>query len=134
MALGALALVAVRRGRGSSSSAAPRRQDPERGPRSVRGSLDAPGTIPAPRRSPPTRGSQRPRAWRSTGAALTGLDVNQERSTSVDEQGDGARATVLMRWDVPAIGAWTYHTRVALQRRDGHWKVPLAPHGGPPAD
>ena len=66
---------------------------------------------------------------RAAGAALAasrrGLDGARVHAsvTSVAEQGDSARATVLMRWDVPAIGAWTYHTRVALQRRDGHWKV-----------
>ena len=66
---------------------------------------------------------------RAAGAALAanrrGLDGARVDAsvTSVDEQGDSARATVLMRWDVPAIGAWTYRTRVALQRRDGHWKV-----------
>ena len=35
---------------------------------------------------------------------LDGARVNAS-VTSVDEQGDSARATVLMRWDVPALGA-----------------------------
>jgi cell division protein FtsI/penicillin-binding protein 2 len=70
---------------------------------------------------------------RAAGAALVanrrGLDGARVHAavTSVDERDDTARATVLMRWDVPGIGAWTYHTRVALQRRDGHWKVVWQP-------
>jgi hypothetical protein len=70
---------------------------------------------------------------RAAGAALAanrrGLDGAQLNAsvTAVDEGDDTARATVLMRWEVPGIGAWTYHTRVALQRRDGHWKVVWAP-------
>ena len=81
-----------------------------------------------------TRGDDRGAAALTTdpgaaGAALAasrrGLDGARVDAsvTSVAEQGDSARATVLMRWDVAAIGAWTYRTRVALQRRDGHWKV-----------
>jgi cell division protein FtsI/penicillin-binding protein 2 len=70
---------------------------------------------------------------RAAGAALganrRGLDGARVHAaaTSVDERNDSARATVLMRWDVPGIGAWAYHTRVALQRRDGHWKVVWRP-------
>ena len=65
---------------------------------------------------------RRRRAGRPTAAASTAPACTRA-PTSVAEQGDSARATVLMRWDVPGIGAWTYRTRVALQRRDGHWKV-----------
>ena len=70
---------------------------------------------------------------RGAGAALIanrrGLDGAHVRAsvTSVDEHDDSARATVLVRWDVPGIGAWSYHSRVDLQRRDGHWKVVWAP-------
>jgi cell division protein FtsI/penicillin-binding protein 2 len=70
---------------------------------------------------------------RASGAALAasrrGLDGAPLNAsvTAVDEGDDTARATVLMRWEVPGIGAWAYHTRVALQRRDGHWKVVWAP-------
>jgi len=70
---------------------------------------------------------------RAAAAALAadrrGLDGAQVQAsvTSVQQRGDTARARLLMRWDVPAIGAWAYHTRVALQRRDGHWKVRWRP-------
>jgi cell division protein FtsI/penicillin-binding protein 2 len=70
---------------------------------------------------------------RAAGAALVanrrGLDGARVNATvtSVDEGDDTARATVLMRWEVPGIGAWGYRTRVALQRRDGHWKVVWQP-------
>ena len=66
---------------------------------------------------------------RAAGASLVanrrGLDGAGVHASAraVDQHGDSARATVLMRWDVPGIGVWTYRTRVALQRRDGHWKV-----------
>ena len=70
---------------------------------------------------------------RAAGTALVanrrGLDGARVNATvtSVDEGDNTARATVLMRWDVPGIGAWRYRTRVALQRRDGHWKVVWQP-------
>jgi cell division protein FtsI/penicillin-binding protein 2 len=70
---------------------------------------------------------------RAAAAALAadrrGLDGAQVQAsvTSVQQRGDTARARLLMRWHVPAIGAWAYHTRVALQRRDGHWKVRWRP-------
>lgn len=70
---------------------------------------------------------------RAAAAALAanrrGLDGARVQAgvTAVDESDDSARATVLVRWDVPGIGAWGYHTRVALQRRDEHWKVVWSP-------
>jgi cell division protein FtsI/penicillin-binding protein 2 len=70
---------------------------------------------------------------RAAGAALIanrrGLDGARVRATAtaVDAQGDNAQATVLMRWDVPGIGTWSYRTRIALARRDGHWKVAWRP-------
>jgi cell division protein FtsI/penicillin-binding protein 2 len=70
---------------------------------------------------------------RAAGAALVanrrGLDGARLHAsvTSVDAGDDTARATVQMRWDVPGIGTWAYHTRIALQRRNGHWKLVWAP-------
>jgi cell division protein FtsI/penicillin-binding protein 2 len=85
-----------------------------------------------------TRGDDRAAAAvttdpRAAGAALAanrrGLDGARVQATVVDvaEQDDTARATVRARWNVPGIGAWTYRTRIALERRDGHWKVAWAP-------
>jgi cell division protein FtsI/penicillin-binding protein 2 len=58
-----------------------------------------------------------------------GLDGARVRATvdEVAERDDSARATVRVRWNVPGIGAWTYRTRVALQRRDDDWNVVWAP-------
>jgi cell division protein FtsI/penicillin-binding protein 2 len=70
---------------------------------------------------------------RAAGAALVanrrGLDAARVSASvaSVDEGDDTARATVRLRWDVPRIAPWAYRTRIALQRRDGHWKVVWRP-------
>ena len=70
---------------------------------------------------------------RAAGAALVanrrGLDGARVSASvvSVEEGDDTARATVRLRWDVPGIAVWAYRTRIALQRRDGHWKVVWAP-------
>lgn len=58
-----------------------------------------------------------------------GLDGARVLATTEDvaASGDTARATVRARWSVPGIGAWSYRTRLALERRDGHWKVAWAP-------
>jgi cell division protein FtsI/penicillin-binding protein 2 len=58
-----------------------------------------------------------------------GLDGARVRASTQDvaKSGDTARATVRLSWNVPGIGAWAYRTRVALERRDGHWKVVWAP-------
>jgi cell division protein FtsI/penicillin-binding protein 2 len=70
------------------------------------------------------------------GAAATALAVNrrgldgarvQAVAQDVVQSGDTARATVRVRWNVPGIGAWSYRTRIALARHDGHWKVAWAP-------
>jgi cell division protein FtsI/penicillin-binding protein 2 len=69
----------------------------------------------------------------AAGAALAanrrGLDGARVRATTQDvaEEGDTARATLRLRWNVPAIGTWSYRTRVALERHGGHWKVVWAP-------
>jgi hypothetical protein len=67
---------------------------------------------PAPRWRPPTRPRRRP---------------GQGTTQDVAKQGDTARATLRLSWNVPGIGAWSYRTRVALERHDGHWKVVWAP-------
>ncbi|HEX6696564.1 MAG TPA: penicillin-binding transpeptidase domain-containing protein [Solirubrobacteraceae bacterium] len=58
-----------------------------------------------------------------------GLDGARVQATTQDvaKQGDTARATLRLRWNVPGIGAWSYRTRVALERKDKHWKVAWAP-------
>ena len=58
-----------------------------------------------------------------------GLDGARLQATTQDvaKKGDAARATLRLSWNVPGIGAWTYRTRIALERRDGHWKVVWAP-------
>ena len=69
----------------------------------------------------------------AAGAALAanrrGLDGARVRASTQDvaKSGDTARATVRLSWNVPGIGAWSYRTRIALERRDGHWKVVWAP-------
>jgi cell division protein FtsI/penicillin-binding protein 2 len=69
----------------------------------------------------------------AAGAALAanrrGLDGARVKATTQDvaKQGDTARATLRLSWNVPGIGAWSYRTRAALERRDGHWKVVWAP-------
>jgi cell division protein FtsI/penicillin-binding protein 2 len=66
-------------------------------------------------------------------AALTanrrGLDGARLQASTQDvaKQGDTARATLRLRWKVPGIGAWSYRTRVALERHGGHWKIVWAP-------
>jgi cell division protein FtsI/penicillin-binding protein 2 len=85
-----------------------------------------------------SRGDDRGAAAQTTdpaaaGAALAanrrGLDGArvQAATEAVAESDDTARATVRARWNVPGIGAWSYRTRIALERRDGHWKVVWAP-------
>jgi cell division protein FtsI/penicillin-binding protein 2 len=70
---------------------------------------------------------------RAAAAALAanrrGLDGARVQATvdDVAERDDSARATVRVRWNVPAIGAWTYRTRVALQRSGDDWKVVWTP-------
>jgi cell division protein FtsI/penicillin-binding protein 2 len=58
-----------------------------------------------------------------------GLDGARVQAIAQDvaQSDDTARATVRVRWNVPGIGAWSYRTRVALERHDGHWKVAWAP-------
>jgi cell division protein FtsI/penicillin-binding protein 2 len=58
-----------------------------------------------------------------------GLDGARVQAVAQDvaQSGDTARATVRVRWNVPGIGAWSYRTRIALERSDGHWKVAWAP-------
>ena len=69
----------------------------------------------------------------AAGAALAanrrGLDGARVQATTQDvaKEGDTARATLRLRWNVPGIGAWSYRTRVALERKDKHWKVVWAP-------
>ena len=69
----------------------------------------------------------------AAGAALAanrrGLDGARVQAGTQDvaEKGDTARATLRLRWNVPGIGAWSYRTRIALERRGGHWKVVWAP-------
>ena len=62
-------------------------------------------------------------------ASRRGLDGARVQASAQDvaKSGDSARATVGLRWTVPGIGVWSYRTRVALERRDGHWKVVWAP-------
>lgn len=85
-----------------------------------------------------SRGDDRGAAALTTdpAAAGTALAVNrrgldgarvQVSTQDVAKNGDTARATLRMSWNVPGIGAWTYRTRIALERRDGHWKVVWAP-------
>jgi cell division protein FtsI/penicillin-binding protein 2 len=70
---------------------------------------------------------------RAAAAALAanrrGLDGARVQATveEVAERDDAARATVRLRWNVPAVGPWTYRTRVGLERRDEHWRVVWAP-------
>jgi cell division protein FtsI/penicillin-binding protein 2 len=67
------------------------------------------------------------------GAALTanrrGLDGARVQAATQDvtKKGDTARATLRLRWNVPGIGTFSYRTRIALERRGGHWKVVWAP-------
>jgi cell division protein FtsI/penicillin-binding protein 2 len=67
------------------------------------------------------------------GAALAanrrGLDGARVQAATQDvaKKGDTARATLRLRWNVAGIGAWAYRTRIALERRGGHWKVVWAP-------
>jgi len=67
------------------------------------------------------------------GAALAanrrGLDGARVQAGTQDvaKKGDTARATLRLRWNVAGIGAWSYRTRIALERHDGHWKVVWAP-------
>ena len=58
-----------------------------------------------------------------------GLDGARVQASTQDvaENGDTARATVRLSWNVPGIGAWSYRTRVALERRGEHWKVVWTP-------
>ena len=72
---------------------------------------------------------------RAAGAARVanrrGLDgAGVHASAGAVDRRDSARATVLMRWDVPGIGVWTYRTRVALSARRP-LEGALAPDGGP---
>jgi cell division protein FtsI/penicillin-binding protein 2 len=66
-------------------------------------------------------------------AALTanrrGLDGARVRASTQDvaKNGDTARATLRLSWNVPGIGAWSYRTRVALERHGEHWKIVWAP-------
>jgi cell division protein FtsI/penicillin-binding protein 2 len=66
-------------------------------------------------------------------AALTanrrGLDGARVRASTQDvaTNGDTARATLRLSWNVPGIGTWSYRTRVALERHGEHWKVVWAP-------
>jgi cell division protein FtsI/penicillin-binding protein 2 len=66
-------------------------------------------------------------------AALTanrrGLDGARVRASTQDvaQNADSARATLRLSWNVPGIGAWSYRTRVALERHGEHWKVVWAP-------
>src|SRR5689334_4857477 len=61
----------------------------------------------------------------AAGAALTanrrGLDGARVQASTQDvaKEGDSARATLRLSWRVPGIGAWSYRTRVALERRGG---------------
>ena len=76
---------------------------------------------------------------RAAAAALAanrrGLDGARVHVSAQDvaKQDDTARATVRLSWNVPGIGAWSYRTRVALERRDEHWKVIWTPSVVPPA-
>src|SRR6185503_6020651 len=69
----------------------------------------------------------------AAGAALAanrrGLDGARVKATTQDvaKQGDTARATLRLSWNVPGIGAWSYRSRVALERKDKHWKIVWAP-------
>ena len=58
-----------------------------------------------------------------------GLDGARVQASTQDvaKNGDTARATVRLSWNVPGIGTWSYRTRVALERHGEHWKVVWTP-------
>jgi cell division protein FtsI/penicillin-binding protein 2 len=70
---------------------------------------------------------------RAAAAALVanrrGLDGAHVQATLVglDSHGSDATGTVRVRWDVPAIGPWTYQTKIALYRQGQDWHVAWRP-------
>jgi cell division protein FtsI/penicillin-binding protein 2 len=58
-----------------------------------------------------------------------GLDGAHLQATLVglDTHGSDATGTVRVRWDVPAIGPWSYQTKVALYRQGDDWHVAWRP-------
>jgi cell division protein FtsI/penicillin-binding protein 2 len=55
-------------------------------------------------------------------AGLDGATLATE-TLDVEEDGDEARASVRLRWDVPGIGPWGYDVRVPLRKVDDEWRV-----------
>jgi cell division protein FtsI/penicillin-binding protein 2 len=55
-------------------------------------------------------------------AGLDGAKLSTE-TLDVSEDGDRARATVRLRWNVPAIGPYAYDVRVPLRKRNDEWQV-----------
>jgi cell division protein FtsI/penicillin-binding protein 2 len=55
-------------------------------------------------------------------AGLDGASLATE-TLDVSEDGDEARASVRLRWDVPGIGPWGYDVRVPLRKLDDEWQV-----------
>jgi cell division protein FtsI/penicillin-binding protein 2 len=55
-------------------------------------------------------------------AGLDGAKLSTE-TLDVSEDGDRARATVRLRWNVPAIGPYAYDVRVPLRKRNDEWTV-----------
>ena len=66
-------------------------------------------------------------ALRANRAGLDGARLRAERVGDVDEDGDSASARVRMTWQVPAIGAFSYTTRVGLREQGDDWVVRWAP-------
>jgi cell division protein FtsI/penicillin-binding protein 2 len=55
-------------------------------------------------------------------AGLDGAKLSTE-TLDVSEDGDRARATVRLRWNVPAIGPYSYDVRVPLRKQNDEWQV-----------
>jgi cell division protein FtsI/penicillin-binding protein 2 len=55
-------------------------------------------------------------------AGLDGARLSTE-TLETFENGDRARASVRLRWNVPDIGPWAYDVRVPLRKVDDEWKV-----------
>ncbi|HEY7621027.1 MAG TPA: penicillin-binding transpeptidase domain-containing protein [Solirubrobacteraceae bacterium] len=58
-----------------------------------------------------------------------GLDGARVHATlaAIDSRGGDATGTVRVRWDVPAIGPWSYQTKVALYREGRKWHIAWRP-------
>jgi cell division protein FtsI/penicillin-binding protein 2 len=59
-------------------------------------------------------------------AGLDGARLSTE-TLETSEDGDRARASVRLRWNVPGIGPWGYDVRVPLRKAGDDWKVHWTP-------